>query len=126
VSDSLPFPFWIVSKRCGAVPVPVAASGAVGFIVAFATAGEAATFMEAQGKASFELTQVTRERYGDFALGLRSGGLNGICLNPGISATWFGLDDDAADVLASQPDAKDQESPTKIMKSRSAHGERRR
>lgn len=93
----LTFPFWIVTQKRGLISQPVEPEGTPGFIAAFSSAQNAATFMVARGETEWENRLVARSTLFSLMSDLRRLGVQGICLDPtkeeaGIRLTFDELD----------------------------------
>jgi hypothetical protein len=79
---TLNFPFWIVTQRRGLISKPVEPGGMPGFIAAFSSAEEAASFMVSRGETEGENRLVARSTLRDLMADLRQLGVQGLCLDP--------------------------------------------
>jgi hypothetical protein len=78
----LTFPFWIVTQRRGLISQPVQPDSMPGFVAAFSSAEQAATFMVARGETEWENRLVARSTLASLMADLRLLGVQGLCLNP--------------------------------------------
>jgi hypothetical protein len=88
------FPFWIVTQRRGLISKPVEPDAMPGFVAAFSSAEDAATFMVRRGETEWESRLVARSTLNDLMADLRLLGMRGLCLDPGGGAgTTLAFDD---------------------------------
>ena len=95
IMSSFSFPFWIVTRRHGLVPLPVELEEPLGFVAVFTTAENAATFMTAQGETEWQNKLVTRATLPPLLAHLRHLNVQGVYVDPvpGGNHTTFTLDD---------------------------------